>query len=67
MIDTLKAHFTKLSPNAMRQRLIDDALRQEISARKTVEDLRLEATHYESAARMYRDRIARLRIEMELP
>ncbi len=53
------------SPNAMRQKLIDDAMREEIESRTAIEDLRVSMQYHQSNADMLAERVARLRVEME--
>jgi hypothetical protein len=53
------------SPNTMRQKLIDDAMRDEIESRKAIEDLRVSMQYHQSNADMLAQRVARLREEMK--
>ncbi len=53
------------SPNAMRQKLIDEAMRDEIESRKAVEDLHVSMEYHQLNANMLAERVARLRLEME--
>jgi len=53
------------SPNVMRQKLIDEAIRDEIESRKAVEDMRVAMEYHQFNANMLAERVARLRLEIE--